>query len=69
MTENEFKENIELINKRFKANLVAIKHKNKKMFIMPVSLFVEPNRDGLVVVWNTIKSMVKKGYRFEQPKE
>lgn len=62
----EFNENITKINDALKSNLVAIEHRGDKMFVMPISLIVERNRDGLVKTWKLVKRMLKMGYDFEK---
>ena len=66
MGEKEFRERLGTINKKLESNLIGIIHRKTNVFIMPISLIVPMNTEGLIKVWNTVTKMNKMGYVFDK---
>ncbi len=68
MTHKQFNEALDKINDKLGTNVLGSEHRKDKEFIMPINLFVTKDREGLKVVYYTLKRMVEQGYGFEKKK-
>jgi len=65
MTSEEFNIALAKINKKLDTNFIAVDHtKGDKMFVMPISLLVSRDRDGLKKIFYTMIKLQKRGINF-----